>query len=281
MMDDILTEEDQQVLTEVKAFLKKIEAATKALEGSNSYVDLTLPNFEYILKVFETAKILNADNPLIASMINSGWSKFNKYYELTDDTHAYVAATILNPRRNWKWLEKKWSESQSEWVKILKQKVRKIWETEYKPATSLNTTPSLPTNAFLSDLYDSDDEDFALRDEYNTYCSLPPINTKDALKQWLEPTQQKAYPNLSKMALDYFSIPAMSAEAERLFSSCKITLTNRRNRLGADLLEALECLKLWLKITDRESQILEGLIDSLEGGIESLEWEVQDDDRSE
>jgi len=73
----------------------------------------------------------------------------------------------------------------------------------------------------------------------------------------------------------------MSAEAERLFSSCKITLTNRRNRLGADLLEALECLKSWLKITDRESQILEGLIDSLEGGIESLEWEVQDDDRSE
>jgi len=111
MMDDILTEEDWQVLTEVKAFLKKIEAATKALEGSNSCVDLTLPNFEYILKVFETAKILNADNPLIASMINSGWSKFNKYYELTDDTHAYVAATILNPRRNWKWLEKKWSES--------------------------------------------------------------------------------------------------------------------------------------------------------------------------
>jgi len=47
-------------------------------------------------------------------MINSGWSKFNKYYELTDDTYAYVAATILNLRRNWKWLEKKWSESQSE-----------------------------------------------------------------------------------------------------------------------------------------------------------------------
>ena len=35
---------------------------------------------------------------------------------------------------------------------------------------------------------------------------------------WLEENQQKVYPNLSKMAQDMISIPAMSAEPERLFS---------------------------------------------------------------
>jgi len=79
------------------------------------------------------------------------------------------------------------------------------------------------------------------------------------------------------MAIDYLSIPAMSTEAERLFSSCKITLTDRRNRLGADLFEALECLKSWLKITDREAQILEDLIESREGGIESKGWNTLSD----
>jgi hypothetical protein len=35
----------------------------------------------------------------------------------------------------------------------------------------------------------------------------------------------------------------MSAEPERLFSGAGITVTERRNRLGAESIEALECLK--------------------------------------
>ena len=48
------------------------------------------------------------------------------------------------------------------------------------------------------------------------------------------------------MALDILSIPAMSVEPERLFSGAGITVTERRNRLGAESIEALECLKSWL-----------------------------------
>ena len=48
------------------------------------------------------------------------------------------------------------------------------------------------------------------------------------------------------MALDILSIPAMSAEPERLFSGAKITITDRRNRIGIEAIEALECLKSWL-----------------------------------
>jgi hypothetical protein len=39
----------------------------------------------------------------------------------------------------------------------------------------------------------------------------------------------------------------MSVEAERLFSSCKITITDRRNRIGIEAIEAIECLKSWLR----------------------------------
>ena len=41
----------------------------------------------------------------------------------------------------------------------------------------------------------------------------------------------------------------MSADPERLFSGAKITVSDRRNRLGIYTLEALECLKSWLKIS--------------------------------
>jgi hypothetical protein len=63
-------------------------------------------------------------------------------------------------------------------------------------------------------------------------------------------TQQKNYPNLSRMAVDILSIPAMSAEPERLFSGAKIMITDRRNRLGSDIIETLECLKSWFGIRD-------------------------------
>jgi hypothetical protein len=52
------------------------------------------------------------------------------------------------------------------------------------------------------------------------------------------------------MAVDILSIPAMSAEPERLFSGAKIAITDRRNRLGSDVIEALECLKSWFGIRD-------------------------------
>jgi hypothetical protein len=56
---------------------------------------------------------------------------------------------------------------------------------------------------------------------------------------------------------------------KRLFSGAKVTLSDRRNRLGTDVFEALECLKLWLKIRDKEAEVLKGLLDSLSDGLMS------------
>lgn len=47
------------------------------------------------------------------------------------------------------------------------------------------------------------------------------------------------------MALDTLSIPAMSVECERVFSSTKEKITSSRNRLQEDIIEATECLKAW------------------------------------
>jgi hypothetical protein len=57
------------------------------------------------------------------------------------------------------------------------------------------------------------------------------------------------YPNLNKMTLDLLSIHAI-ADAERLFSSTKLTISNRRNRLGIDLIQVLECLKSWMRLSN-------------------------------
>ena len=87
---------------------------------------------------------------------------------------------------------------------------------------------------------------------------------KHGYQWWLEPTQRKRFPDLSKMALDLLSIPAMSADPERLWSGAKITVDDRRGRLGIHKIQAIECLKSWLQIevaledTLEDEDIIEG-----------------------
>ena len=47
------------------------------------------------------------------------------------------------------------------------------------------------------------------------------------------------------MVLDALAVPAMSDECERLFSSAKLLLTDRRSRLRMDIVEAFEYLRTW------------------------------------
>jgi hypothetical protein len=50
------------------------------------------------------------------------------------------------------------------------------------------------------------------------------------------------------MALDILLIPAMLAKPKRLFSGAGITIADRRNRIAIEAIEALECLKSWLRL---------------------------------
>ena len=95
-------------------------------------------------------------------------------------------------------------------------------------------------------------------DEYARYIKERVEWTDDPIAWWQGPVQRHKYPHLSKMALNMLSIPAMAADVERLFSSAGLTLTDRRNRMGIDLLEALECLKSWNKI--KEFNIMEPVV---------------------
>ncbi|TKA57281.1 hypothetical protein B0A49_13659, partial [Cryomyces minteri] len=62
----------------------------------------------------------------------------------------------------------------------------------------------------------------------------------DPLAWWIEQAKKpkNPYPTLTKMAFDLFSIPAMSADCERVFSQAKKVVTDERNRLTAATIEA-------------------------------------------
>ena len=74
---------------------------------------------------------------------------------------------------------------------------------------------------------------------------MPQKSKQRAIDWWKEESQQEAYPDLSRWAIDILSIPAMSDEPERLFSRANNTLDEGRVQLLPDTVQALECIKSW------------------------------------
>jgi len=166
-----------------------------------------------------------------------------------------VAAVVLDPSQKWAYFEEQWSELHPEWLVEWKEKVEKFWTATYKVKDSDGDfTPSssqeLSKNVYVAHLQ-SKKLNKVIKDEYTRYLSLPPVDDiKDPRSWWLEPSQQSQYPHLSRMALDLLTIPAMSADAERIFSGCRLQMSHRRNRMSIKTLEALELLKSWMNLAN-------------------------------
>jgi hypothetical protein len=260
VMPDQLSEDDWETLRKIEKVLGMLAMTTKALESTTSTLDTVLPAMDFILSQLETGRKHYEDDALMGPCFQSGWTKMKKYYELSDNTPVYIAAIILHPALKWRYIEKNWDAS---WVPKAKEMMQEFWDTKYKPVDTTLPPPShkprpkppppTSTNEFTLWMYTQQggtDLSTAPVDEYLLYCQSEvafPLNARD---WWQEPAQQKKYPNLSIMALNILSIPAMSADPERLFSSSKLTITDRRNRAGIELIEALECLKSWFKVKE-------------------------------
>ena len=83
-----------------------------------------------------------------------------------------------------------------------------------------------------------------LYDEYEVYLAVLLLSSSsnfNIIKWWL--VQEAVWPSLAKMAFDMLTIPAISAEYERVFSSSKLMIINRKNALKKEAIKMNECLR--------------------------------------
>lgn len=94
-------------------------------------------------------------------------------------------------------------------------------------------------------------------DQFEQYITSDPLSLPQDKKQhfdvigyWLQHRVQQ--PELAQFALDVLSVLVMSDDNERSVSAAKDMITDRRNRLKADIIEACQCLKNWLQVNEKE-----------------------------
>ncbi|KJZ69914.1 hypothetical protein HIM_10699 [Hirsutella minnesotensis 3608] len=217
-------------------------ASRNGAEGGHGAVWETLKTMDYLfIKFKQAAELTRHEDPShFKSGIDCGWAKLEDYYLKTDRTPVYRAALALHPSYGYDYFERHWSEAMDkpEWYSEMKRAGGSLpTMTDYsafgkRSVTSLNVRRRRARTVTELDL-------FQTRPIY-----VQDLDVADPLEWWHQ--HQLEYPVLYRMALDLFSIPGMSAECERVFSQTKRLITDERNNLSEDTVEADQLQKQWL-----------------------------------
>ena len=122
---EFLTITDWEHLANLARFLRPFRSLTKANEGLRDAIDRMLPSLEYLLGHLERWRRGYERNDWFGLRIDAAWEKLQKYYAKSDDTVAYIAATVLNPLLKWQWFEEHWTgEELEQWLHLGKQKLQ-------------------------------------------------------------------------------------------------------------------------------------------------------------
>jgi hypothetical protein len=139
--------------------------------------------------------------------------------------------------------------------------VEKLWQTQYrnievKQDEDIGLTKETDEYDLMARDLDVVDERPAADELQDFWEGKPEPISGTPLEYWLNDARQKRYPRLSQMAIDILSIPAMSAEAERVFSGARRTISWERAQLGGDNIMKTECLKSWLRSHITKSKVV-------------------------
>jgi hypothetical protein len=209
------------------------------------------------------------DFAFLAASAEASWRKAEEYFKKADETPAYYAAIALNPTLKNQWYIETWTdEEKKSWIPSVTKLVRGLWLEEYRGRHSTKHTsvsasfcPTLPAPVRKEKAFVAVKSHKRLKLRHEALATDPPAvdlldqfletdvirlgedETFDPIRYWND--RYYTQPDLARMALDVLAVPSMSDECERLFSSAKILLSDRRSRLKIDIIEASECLRSW------------------------------------
>lgn len=286
LKNDTLSGDDWKALAEVMDILKKFYDLTKRAEGTKLSSDrgvlsdymATLNELlnhvrelrdDYNIKA-EDASLSTPSVQHLRNCVVNCWTKLDQYFAKVNETPAHYASVVTTPHMKWKYFEHTWRDAvlwkdathPERWLPSGKRALQTLWK-EYK---DLPIDPAVTQVAGSKRVREESPDDFQratnmallygdeAEDELETWLRERPFELQgESLPQfWLRKLKHPSSYRLARLGLDMASIPAMSSECERVFSQGKLLITGQRSRLKVDIIEATQCLRMWL-IMDRKA----------------------------
>ncbi|KIM66377.1 hypothetical protein SCLCIDRAFT_21879 [Scleroderma citrinum Foug A] len=207
---------------------KVLKDATLFFSHGTPNLAMVIPAMDYIDEVFMTG-MLNQQcfDPAICSAVGLAKNTLNKYYSLTNSSKVYRIMMVLHPCYKLDYFKQaKW---QAEWINTTHELVHATYRSSYAPChVQDDIKPSLDLEACEGEACSTNIFDNLpclnkfkpVREcnKINSYLAtgMEDVAPGDALKWWHD--QHSKYPQLSRMVLNYLTIPATSINVEQLFS---------------------------------------------------------------
>ncbi|GLB45805.1 hypothetical protein LshimejAT787_3000140 [Lyophyllum shimeji] len=249
-----LSEREWTIAEQLCKVLSILKDATLFFSRGTPNLATVIPAMDYIDTQLTNHAHDRSLAPSIRAALGIGKKTLNQYYELTDSSEVYRIAMILHPRHKLSYfMTAGWKQ---EWIDTAEELLRAEFDRSYRQEdmtddeevgaglSSCATNPSSRTRNVFDNLPSlSAPSRKELRDEVDRYLSTDPEKVDNVLLWWFE--HRAVYPCLSRMALDYLTIPATSVDVERVFSRSHLILSHVRNRLSAQSTRALLCVGNW------------------------------------
>lgn len=232
LKDEKLSDDDWKDLEVILQLLKPFKELTLYAEAKDSprgSLGSWLPSVFYLLGKLESAqRNARASERGLKASIDLAWKKLDKYYKLSDDSIAYAMAVILNPRLKLDFLAREFTAEDIARLHVnLREKFEEYNELRKQRNENDSSIEGNTNSENDSSHMNIDNELFCslagdiIDDELDEYLKSPTLKIMNScefnpIEWWV--ANKTAYPTLAMMAFDFLSIPAMSAEPERVFS---------------------------------------------------------------
>ncbi|KDQ14976.1 hypothetical protein BOTBODRAFT_109335, partial [Botryobasidium botryosum FD-172 SS1] len=189
-----------------------------------------------------------------------GISVLDKYYSMTDQSYIPRFGLLLHPTFKTDYMQdQEWEQGRIDMAVSL---LRQVWKVSYAPrAQASPSTAAVPSDS--DNLYDFNRYRKHKRtpaanvaiDQLEAYLAQDAINIADPLAYWNDKRASGTWPELTQMALDYLTVPAMSVDVEWVFSFGRVTVSLYRHSLSS---KSIQCSIVF------GNQCKEGLVNDID-----------------
>ena len=253
------------VLPIYNSIMDHFEKSKRYYEEAKKFISLDNPDAIDIKKLSDFyphnwASVVPSDSHIptagmLKDMIHgceAALGKLDKYYNVQSDFS--IVAVVLDPRLGLEFYrDPNKTEYQNE-IDMTNAKNEVVHYFEPYLAggtTTINLTSSTTTeskHSTLKQIYKKRKVQDSSGCQVTRYIELDKddVDENTNVLEWWKFNEHR-FPQLAAMARDIFSAVATSTPSERAFSAGKETITDRRNRIGHDVVEALQISKSALK----------------------------------
>ncbi|ESK81374.1 hat family dimerization domain-containing protein [Moniliophthora roreri MCA 2997] len=244
------------------------------------------------LETLHAAWSSRCDNEKYARFRNAltaGIEVIEKYYNLTSNSGVHILAMVLDPASKLSYFREHWSEDEQKEVDTYLRKVFRKRHEKLNATQDSSTMGHSSTQRRRKHLVDHDSDDESQQSsmpatatnieawevEYNKWVQTPTEDIDDEASrvEWWGANSKCIGPTWTSIARDILPIMASSVSSERAFSAGGLTITDQRNRLHGDVVEALQILKSLFKKDNGDAIFKQTHSSALESKLEEAEIE--------